>query len=911
MSGGKQVEIESERDVASRKTRYERALESPMRRPVPWIAAALTLGITVDRFRPEWTPDHGASWIFVGLAILAPILFGLERLGRKTFPYRWIRRLCAVLGTGLVLVAITVFGAAIHHAQFWRFPVTDIGLRLPEGAVAKVEGRVSQPPRTMTTTSLFSEETEATGFQIAVSGAYTDERLVPATGQLRVFVRGPIMALRRGDLVRVVGVRRGPYPPISPNEPNQVELAQAYRVLASLQVAHSDAVTLLSPDGDRTFYGRVDGVRNAAVRILRWYLGDEAYALAEAVLLGNRDDLSDEMSETFLRTGTVHLLSISGLHVGILAAMFFAVGRFLRLPIWGVWGGTLLGVVGYIVLTGAAPPAMRAGLFLGLICLSRHRWFDGRVIDLWFVTLIILLLLDPVGLFRIGFQYSFLCVGTILWRVRRESERDRATAWALRIDREETEPWYWRILLRWIRWARELLAISAWLWFVSAGLTLANFGQTAPGAIFSNLIAIPAMTVFVWMSFGVLVSAVCGLPGWWIHGWVWGCEGTQRVLSNCLEWVSEIPGAFVRLPPPPFWWLIGFHLLILFVVVCPAWNRRGVGIGRVAIPRGMILWCGWSVLGGILIFTPVRPMGLEVQFLAVGHGSATLIRFPDDETTPVTLRGRTLLYDCGSLGDPAKIAERIFRASWAWRIRSIDTVILSHADADHYNALPFLTEYFTIGEVVVGPLPLPDEREETPLAELKDTKTLDQLRELRHGLEAHRIPIQLVTEDTEIGEGVALWVFTDVPESGEWTESGTREGLGPTQSNANGLACSITWNGRSLLLTGDVEENGVLSLVDRLEGHVEIVAAPHHGSLKSRSVELMDRVSPDAVVVSCSMSDYREQTEDFFREYTDRVWFTWRCGSLYGVGDREGWTWSGWRSGKMWCTEPTEDGRVD
>ncbi|MDO4558135.1 MAG: hypothetical protein Q4C47_04135, partial [Planctomycetia bacterium] len=108
-----------------------RTAESPMERPAPWIAAALAFGITVDRFRPEWTPDRCVPLIFAGLAVL----WLIAKCGRR------LRRGRVILATGAVLAAISLFGATIHHIQFRRFPVTDVGLRIPEGAPAKVEGQ--------------------------------------------------------------------------------------------------------------------------------------------------------------------------------------------------------------------------------------------------------------------------------------------------------------------------------------------------------------------------------------------------------------------------------------------------------------------------------------------------------------------------------------------------------------------------------------------------------------------------------------------------------------------------------------------------------------------------------------------------------------------------------------------------
>ncbi len=915
----------------------------------------------------------------------------------------------------LTLVAITFFGAVYHHHAFYQFAERDIGRLLPELEPTSVEGVVAQSPRYFSAQTTFGKNDgiENSSFVLRVTSAKNGDSDVPAMGNVQVFVFGRVAALRTGDRVRVVGMRQGPYPPLSFGDYDTVENAQANRTLASLQVSQPSGVQILSTDGDRTWRGRIDAIRNAGIRILRFHLDSQTYPVAEAILLGYRDDLSDETNDVFLQTGTIHLLSISGLHVGIFAAMLFAIGRFVRLPQGLSWLVTMLGVGGYIILTGAEPPAVRAGLFLLCFYVSQHPRSYGHRLEVWSIAFVVILLHDPNHLFRVGFLYSFLCVGTIFWMIRRQMEYETTSEKLLRIEYERNLRPIRRLVIRWVRSLTQLILISGLLWFVSAGLTLAHFGQTAPCSILSNLPAIFAMTVFLWLSVAILFVGWLGTPAWLISCLVSCDEAVLRFLIDFLQWIATLPGAFLRLPPPPWSWTVCFYAILFLLVIFPSLlkpipirlrgllHKRGQTVTKarpdeiqaepVSLPysselcvsylfRPFFYWSYGTLLllvcclwGAILVFTPTSPQGLEVQMLSVGHGNATLVRTPT---------GRVILYDGGSLGNTEKTVQRILRAMWVWRERKIDTMIISHLDADHYNAIPTLCQNVTIGEVCYGPLPLPtlpdvvdtttvesnnadaeysgsetvdsirqSDARSTGLASIKDTDTIEKLRGLRRILEEYAIPIRLITEDIELwkepGFTVNLWVFTeDAIRSLDRVDSSMIPEL--TSSNSNGIACYIRYDSgaipfavgassvscediiheqdflecrntenseyneneksrlgktrktvRTILLTGDLDGEAVTMLTDREPCGVEILAAPHHGSVKSCSDALLAWTHPTTVIVSSSVSDYRVETEDFYRFMSEQVWFTWREGTLYGLGTRDGWKWSGWRQGDM------------
>src|SRR5262249_19936967 len=147
--------------------------------------------------------------------------------------------------------------------------------------------------------------------------------------------------------------------------------------------------------------------------------------LASALLLGAREQLDQTTTNGFFLTGIIHLLAISGLHVGILAFGFWWLARLSPLPRWATLVLAAVFVVVYALLTDAQPPVMRATVLV--LCLCAAKWW-GRV-ALAFNTLamagLVVLLLNPNGLFQVGAQLSFLAVAALAcWRPPAKSEAD-------------------------------------------------------------------------------------------------------------------------------------------------------------------------------------------------------------------------------------------------------------------------------------------------------------------------------------------------------------------------------------------------------------------------------------------------------------------------------------------------------
>jgi competence protein ComEC len=228
----------------------------------------------------------------------------------------------------------------------------------------------------------------------------------------------------------------------------------------------------------------------------------------------------------------------------------------------------------------------------------------------------------------------------------------------------------------------------------------------------------------------------------------------------------------------------------------------------------------WFTLAWYVAMPPQawRSDSLVASFVSVGHGTSVLLELPD---------GRNLLYDCGRLGSPRSGARPIASVLWSRGITHLDAVILSHADLDHYNALPELLERFSVGQVVVSTVMW--------------AKPAPGLHVLRQAIENAGVPITSVRAGDEFALGaphVQLSILHP-PRGGI---------LG--SDNANSLVLLVEHAGRRLLLTGDLEERGMSDLLSEEPVACDVVLAPHHGSTRSNPVGFALWCQPRYVVIS-------------------------------------------------------------
>ena len=226
----------------------------------------------------------------------------------------------------------------------------------------------------------------------------------------------------------------------------------------------------------------------------------------------------------------------------------------------------------------------------------------------------------------------------------------------------------------------------------------------------------------------------------------------------------------------------------------------------------------------LAIFPSLRTRdAVQATFVDVTHGTSVLMELPG---------GANVLYDCGRMGNFQSSSRGIHDVLWNRGITRLDAVVLSHADSDHYNALPGLLHRFAIDEVIVPP----------GLFDQSDPALVD----IHQALTDRQIPIREVAA----GEPFSLghWRLQDAALQ---VLHPPRPPITDATDNANSLCLMIQYRHQQLLLPGDLEPPGTELLI----AHPRPVAggvlmAPHHGSLTANSEAILDWYRPRQVIVS-------------------------------------------------------------
>jgi len=425
---------------------------------------------------------------------------------------------------------------------------------------------------------------------------------------------------------------------------------------------------------------------------------------------------------------------------------------------------------------------------------------------------LIVLVMNPTNLFQTGTQLSFLAVATLscsrrisFWMAEPEDPLQRLIS--------QSRPWPSRMLRKVGAFVWQLLVASTVIWLVAVPLVMYRFHLISPIAIFLNPVVWVPMSVAMLSGFGVLILGWTVPPLADVSGWV--CDQSLAIIESCVLWTDKIPFGHAWTPSPPLWWVLSFYVALAIGVAFPRF--------RVTLRWMIAMTAVWFALGFALTVGPParwetsRSEQLTCTFVAVGHGTSALIELPD---------GKTLLYDGGSLGASRLAVRPIAAVLWSRGLTHLDAIVVSHADTDHYNAVPGLLERFTAGVVYVSPVMF---RQSTPALEA-----------LRDAITSAGVPLRELDATLRLdgGDGVELEILHPPP-------SGV---IG--SDNANSIVLRVGYRGRNILLPGDLESPGLEALMAEAPLDCQIVMAPHHGSLRSDPQNFSAWTTPEYVVIS-------------------------------------------------------------
>ncbi len=675
-----------------------------------------------------------------------------------------------------------------------------------------------------------------------------------ARGRLLVTVDGSLRKLLPGDRLRVFAQwQRIPHP----SNPGQVDLATLYQRRGhSLRARCEEARQVEFIEVEQPW--RLDRLM---ARLLE--RGDRAIhrhvilsqgKLASALVLGQRDQVEWELQEALLATGTMHMLAISGLHVEMVAISVVSFALLVHFPRRATIVITGLIVVCYGILCGGQPPVLRAVILVVLVCIARWNGRPTNSLNLLALAGLILLAVRTTSLFDIGTQLSFLAVA-MLAMLSMHTEVSVQKRDPLAQVLYESQPFWRRLVTDSFAFGWELVKTSTWVWAVTTPLVLSAFHVVSPVAILLNILlwlplliallsGLGIVMIGTWVPWvGAILGFVCGLC-------LWGIE-------KSIDFCEFLPLGHAWLPAPSFAWTMVFYvgLIAAWSVLGFAKSRRWltlIALGIWVVIGLLPIWFGPKGKFPLAAFSKEQP--LRVTLIDVGHGTSVLIQTPYDESW---------LYDAGRMGDGQRSFQVIAGVLWHENISRLDGIFLSHADSDHYNAIPGISKRFAPGYF----------------------HSTSQV--MSHSSPGLRMAL---TQLQRRGVELNIWA-----EGGAMEVDGVQfQAIHPPQfgiegnDNANSLCLVLRYAGRTILLPGDLESPGTERLLNQTPIKVDLLMAPHHGSISQDPRRLLDWCQPDAVAISGGPRASNPKVLEAYQAPDRKVLLTHRDGAIRFEVDRSG-----------------------
>jgi len=739
------------------------------RAPLVPVGLAVTVGLVADRY--------GELPLAAELLVAAGgLLAWVVSRSRKPGP--------AVVWLWLAAGALA---AAHHHTHRTTFAADDIAAFAPDRPTpAHLRGTLDEeparfrPPKPDPLLPLPKPETTVT--VLAVTAVETPGGWTPASGRARLTVEGRLRDLHLGDAVEVVGRLSRPDAPANPGENDYRSHLLDQRITAIIRTKRGeDGVTRLEEGWRGSVLGWFAALRGWGVRALGDALPRDEAGLAAALLLGDGTAMDRDEWDVFVRTGTVHVLAISGQHLVVLAGVVWLALRVAGVRRrYGAWAVAAV-VLGYAILTGARPSAMRAAVMVGVVCggiVLRRPVIPANAFALAWLAVVAL---DPADPFTAGCQLSFLSVFVLVWFAGPLLAPRPLTPLEELIEESRTS------LERFAHGALRVVwvgyAVSFVLGVANAPLILAWQNLVSPAGVALGPPLVLLTSVALVAGFLLLVVAPLGAWAAWPFAQITGASlAACDVLATAAD---GVPGAWLYAPGPAGWWLLGFYAGVAAAVLLVGKGRR----------RALAALGVWTALG--LLVGPDRPTRGEarVTFLAVGHGGCVVVETPD---------GRVLLYDAGTTTGPDVVRRVVAPFLWERGIARIDEVFISHADLDHFNGLPALLARFPVGRITFTP----------SFAEKASPGVTAALA----ALDRHGVARRVVAAGDRFTAGEIEIEVLHPPPAGP-----------PGNENARSMVLLLRHAGHTILLTGDLEGTGQDLVVRTPVAQVDVMLAPHHG----------------------------------------------------------------------------------
>lgn len=607
-----------------------------------------------------------------------------------------------------------------------------------------------------------------------------------------------------GDTIIAEGIISRPGSLKNPGLFDYSKYLERKRVYAVLKIKDGSSIVVVGTAGG------LNPVKSAAYR-LRQEIGEflDAYlkrpysGFMKAILIGDRSGLNDSLKDDFVKTGTVHIIAISGLNIGLIAIPLLFVFGILRIP---RKVGLLLAMVFaafYSTLAGSDPSIVRATIMFCVFGIGRLIDRESDILNSLSIAAFAILAFDPNALRDPGFQLSFVSILSIVLFATKIEAVLNPGAGSTASSRASGIRSY----------TMKGVSVSIAAWLGTAPFVALYFNIISPVAILANIVVIP--TLFVLMVAALLFLSVGAAANVFAPYLALALNQLCRFLFFANHLFSEIPFSHFRIAAPSAIFLFSYYAVIASALIFP--NRKKRILTAALIIVNVAVWKNNIDAGkGIP----------KITFLDVGQGDSALIELPGN------IR---ILIDGGSGGQDERFdMGRAVIAPYLWNrsIVRLDAVIATHFHEDHLGGLIYILKNFDIGCVIDNGA-IVHER----------SGLYDEYKKVIREKKIIRLTAREGLEIAPLGRSVRLLILNP-----------RRQERSIYDSNDNSIVAKLIYKSESAIFCGDI----TASAMERMSSYgallqSDIMKVPHHGGILGDDetvANFFKKISPEISVVS-------------------------------------------------------------
>lgn len=762
------------------------------------LALAMGAGVLL-----AWRVDLAVgAWLALAGAGVLTAAVSLARPGREA------------LALACVLVASLSVGGARMEQVFNTAEPADVQTCVAAGrALATLEGRIATVPQIVHPPIEFGYRPEPRmSFLLDVESFATPAGPLPATGLVRVSIDEPYRPLSPGQRVRLMGWVGRFGPPSNPGVYDAQAMARLTGATVWLAVPTEQAVDVRdesSPASSWVWHLRT---------LLRQRLTEtgslRSGRLVSALILGERHPSLASLNDTMRRAGLAHFLSISGLHLGIFLGFVYLLCRLAMLSPRSAAVVVLVVLAWFLLMAQPRAPLLRSGIMAACLAGGILLGRTGSSLNALAVAWVVLLAIDPRQLLLPGFQLSFLIVAGLILLTPRVRVILFGTWLRHRGLMVLRDPGWLRRW--WVRRIREtlmsLVAMTVTAYLISAPLAAMHFGLFSPLAIVLSILVLPMVAAVLIPGYTALaLTALMPNLAAAIGSLASAAAG---VLAGFIDLLGALPLSLPVRPVGPAWVAL-YYAALLAVLLAGRSGRRWALAGLLVVS-----------LAGVTAWTQrprtTPPETAELHLLDVSDGQCAILQTPS---------GASYLIDAGTRSGYDAWDRALDPFLREMRLPDPEAAFVSHANTDHYSAVPGLVRHRDLARAWMC-----DYFQPTANPYDAETRLLNILG--RHGVQLGR----LRRGDTmQLDEHARLEVLWPPPGRDDLT------------SNDTSLVVKITCGGKRILLPGDLGETGQAELLtDPAQLRADVLVVPHHGGWEKTLPAFVQAVAPEVVLVSGS-----------------------------------------------------------